>query len=414
MTDLSSFLAEQHAGEFDSTGSFTIAADKALAKLARSQLPDQSYWILKVMQFAAGRGAATVDVRIRTRTTRVAIPLLEPISVADLRSGLDSVNPLADASLDNLVTGLRAIGGLTGRKFALRLVGPEATESLFFDGERLSLERDEVESSVTVLILEVTLSLSGAIGQVFSSLAAADRRAGEATALATKAFTVPYSLTLDGRELGFDTLAKPKSFQQHLLWDFAPSPDGMALPRFLNPTPDARGSAFWQVSYHYQLVHKMMHLSAEPVDYASPSTLYWLRDGVIVKEERLGGAVGAFALGLYVDARGCAADLGGLNLRQSMALEQKKAMLRELLPTIVSSIRQRIASMDKLSGPTLGGWDAFVTMTSHIPLSANLTYDKPGMVPNRLNAVPRFRKKLLDEIKARARGHRILIDKLQL
>ena len=412
MTDLTAFLAEQHAGEFDSTGSFTIAADKALAKLAQSQLPDPSFWILKVMQFATGRGAVTVDVCIRRRTTRVAIPLLEPISVSDLRSGLDSVNPLADPTLDNLVTGLRAIGGAAGRKFALRLVGPEATESLYFDGERLSLEREEVESFVTVLILEVTISISGAIGQVLNSLAA-ERRAGEATALATRAFTVPYSLTLDGRELGFETLAKPKSFQQHLQWDFAAAQDGMALPRFLHPTPGARASAFWRISYHYRLVHKVWRLSAEPLGLPSPSTLFWLRDGVIVKEETISGPFGPFAVDLYVDAHGCPADLGGLNLRQSEQVAQKRAMLRQLLPSIVKSMRERILSLDKLPGLTLGGWDAFVTMTSYVPLSASLTYDRPGMVTNKLNAHPRFRKKLLAEVKARAQSGQLVIDGLK-
>ena len=412
MTDLTNFLAEQHAGEFDSTGTFTIAADKALAKLAHSQLPEPSYCILKVVQFATGVGATTVEVSIRRRTTRVAIPLQVPITVSDLRTGLDSVTPLADPALNNLVTGLRAIGGARERKFALHLSGPESIESLYFDGERLSAESKTAPSGVIALVLEVTMSISEVVGQTFNSLASRSR-ADEATALTTRAFTVPYCLTLDRRQLGFDSLASPRIFQQHLLWDFAPLPDGMRLPPFLKPTPGVRASAFWQISYHYQLFHKIFHLSAEPSVYSSPSTLFWLRDGVIVSQEKIVGPSGSFVLSLYVDANGCPVDLGGLNLRQSRELKEKRAMLRHLSKTIITSARERIASLDKLSGLALGGWDAFVTGASHLPLNHSMSYDRPGLIANKLNAHPGFRRKLLKEIKRMALGGQFLLDRLE-
>lgn len=412
MVDLSAFLKEQQAGEFDSTGTFTIAADKALTKLAQSQLPDPSYWILKVCQFATLIGTNAMQVSIGARTTRVAMTLPRALAISDLRAGLDSVTPMADPALENLVTGLRAIGGVVDRKFSLRLIGTEATETLLFDGERLSAHREETPSPTTVFLLEVTISVSGAIGQVLGLTAA--RRAGEASALTAQAYTAPYNLILDGRQIGLPEPFKPKWFTQPLLWNFAPQPHGVAVPNFLRASCDRAAWAYWQICFHYRMEHKILRTTAQPIDYAVPSTLHWLRDGVIVNTERIGGPVGPFAMTLYVDASGCPADLGGLNLRDSPQLTEKRQALREMLPRIVSSTSERLVAMTSLPGRSLSGWDAVFTMTSYIPLSSSLSYDEPAMVANRLSSHPGFRAKLLSSIKTKAQRGALNIDRLEL
>ena len=406
MSDLAAFLHEQRTGLLDSTGAFTIAVDKALAKLAHSQLPDPSFWVLKVAQFASLAETNTVEFQIEARVTRVAIELPSPVRLETLQRGLASVDALPDRGLDHLVTALRAVGGVVGRKFALRLLEPGQTEILLFDGDRVTTERQQTALSVTGLILEVTTVTPGALGALVDTLGL-HRRAGEGLCLANRAFTAPVQVKLDGRILERPEPEKPRCFTQHLLWDFSSSEVGMRPPVFLPAAAGARVSAFWELAFNFTLAHTPMRLTPDPVDYAAPSTLYWLRDGVVVGEEPLKGRENAFALSLHVDATDCEADLGGLNIRHSDQFVAKKRWVQELLAQLDKKVQADILKLVNLQGPVLGGLKGLLAVASHMPFGSRLDYRKPSFIANSFTRHPSFRKKLLQHVQRRAGNRQI-------
>ena len=51
------------SGEFDSRGEFTLNPLRAIQKLAASQLPDRSLWILKIVQAAVAGGCQGLTIR---------------------------------------------------------------------------------------------------------------------------------------------------------------------------------------------------------------------------------------------------------------------------------------------------------------------------------------------------------------
>ena len=418
MEELQRFLKDQQTGLIDSSGEFTIAADKALEKLAHSQLPHPSYWILKIVQFASAFGVEVVNVRVSRRVWRIDMKIPSPLAVYQLQKGLDSVEPLKDPALDHLVTGLRALGGVEGRRFALTLVGLDGTEYLLWNGEKLSSRREQVESQDSHLALEITSSSPHLWGKLVD-IVSVENRAAEASLLTEKAFTVPLALKVDGRHPNFSHFEKPKWFSQPLVWDFASHEDGCRLPfiflhqlrtsvvgraRTLAKTEIEQGrskvSAFWCITYNYQLEHKILRLNPTPTPQGANSYLHWIKDGVIVKTETLLGRKGGFALELFVDARDCPADLGGLNLRRSETFLNKRQWVENLLEHITKSAVEQVREGKKLWGRVLGGWDTLVATTSYLPLTGTVTYQKPGMVGTTLNSLPGFRKSLLKTIKS--------------
>jgi hypothetical protein len=413
MNNLDSFLKEeQGVGLIDSTGQFTIAADKALEKLAHSQLPDPSYWILKVVQFATGYGVKKMDVKVGRRVTSVQMELPAPLSVIQLQQGLDSVDPLPSPFLDHLVTGLRALGGVDSRVFVLNLKSPDVSEFLLWDGEKLSARQEEQRSPRATLTLEVS-SKGGSIWNM--DWKSRQSRIGEIHALGSRAFIAPLELRVDGRLLTYDHLDQPGYFVQPLLWDFAPFEGGTDLPFFMKPEPTdtVLVSAFWNLSYNYSLKHKILRLSPEPKDEDRTSRVYWTKDGVIVKINELRPSW-PFTINLFVDCRDCPADLGGLNLRETETFIAKRNWVEGLLVDISHRAKNSLLEMSELEGSTLGGWDTFVATMSHLPLSGTVKYDESGYIANTLNAHPGFRKKLLARIKhcARMRGETIIPDAL--
>ena len=167
-------------------------------------------------------------------------------------------------------------------------------------------------------------------------------------------------------------------------------------------------SAFWNLTYNYTLNHKILRLSPEPEEQLRVSRVYWLRDGVIVKRTELRPTM-PFTLNLFVDCKDCAADLGGLNLRETPEFQAKREWVVELLDSIGKTAGSRILALKALQGKSLGGWDTLVATTSHLPLSGTVNYSGPGFVATTLNAHPGFRKKLLAKIKAAARTWQTIV-----
>ena len=410
MKDLDSFLKEQEVGAIDSTGEFTIAADKALEKLAHSQLPDPSYWVLKVVQAATCLGADQLEVKVGRRVSVLKMHVPAEISVIQLQKGLDSITTLPEPGPDHLVTALRALGGIKDRMFGLTLRRADCNEYLLWDGAKLATKKDTNYlgvSSGTLVVLEVSVKT----GEFWRREAGAiTHRTGEIHTLGTRAFIAPFHLTVDGRSLSYEHLDEASLFVQPLLWDYAPYEGGAFLPYFMTVYPDRKipASAFWNLTYNYTLNHKILRPSPEPEEELRASRVYWVKDGVIVKRTELRPRM-PFTLNLFVDCRDCAADLGGLNLRETPEFQAKREWVVTLLDSIGKTAGARVLALRELEGKSLGGWDTLVATTSHLPLSGTVKYSGPGFVANTLNAHPGFRKKLLAKVKAAARSWQTIV-----
>ena len=410
MEDLDAFLKDQQVGAIDSTGEFTIAADKALKKLAHSQLPDPSYWVLKVVQAATCLGATQLDVKVGRRVSTLTFYVSSEISVIQLQKGLDSVSPLPEPGPDHLVTALRALGGIKDRLFVLTLKREECNEYLLWDGAKLSTKKDKSYGSIasgTMVILEV----SAKTGDFWRrEVGAITYRTGEIFTLGSRAFVAPLLLQVDGRSLSYEHLDEARFFVQPLLWDYASYEHGAELPFFMNKIAPkkTRASAFWNLTYNYTLNHKILRLSPEPEEQLRTSRVYWVKDGVIVKRTEL-RPVMPFTLNLFVDCRDCAADLGGLNLRETPEFKAKREWVITLLDSIGQAASQKILGLRELEGKSLGGWDTLVATTSHLPISGTVKYSGPGFVANTLNAHPGFRKKLLAKVKKAASNWQTIV-----
>ena len=339
-------------------------------------------------------------VTLGRRTCRVDAALPRPVSVYQLQKGLDSVRSLDDRGLDHLVTGLRALGGMDGRRFVLRLTDLHVSEYLIYDGKKLSTRRDEVESPVLGLSLEVTHSSPWGWGALVD-VVATERRAREASVLTVKSFGVPYELQLDGSSIDLFLAESSNWFSVPVSWDYFEYEQGIELPYFLRESERVypRVSAFWRVVYHYQIEHKTLRLSPQPTEFYKSSSLHWLRDGVIVKEERLPGPQSPFSLELYVDATDCASDLGGLELRRTEQFLAKRNWVNQLLKDIALAVRRRQDELSDIPGPVLGGWNTLVLTTTYLPIAGSVKYKESGPVADLMNQHPGLRKNLLKAIK---------------
>ncbi len=118
--DLKAFLAEQrHEGQLDSEGGFTIAAEKALQKLAYFALPQEFDWILKVVQAVNLWNVERLVVsqtRTATSFTFAPCPQPDPAALLNALSGaaLDNANPIHALSM-----ALRSLVEQVGLSFVL-------------------------------------------------------------------------------------------------------------------------------------------------------------------------------------------------------------------------------------------------------------------------------------------------------
>lgn len=128
--DLKTFLdSARREGAVDSEGSFTVAADKAITKLAKFALPHDYDWVLKIVQAAH----CFESERLEVRQTRVATSFLWCPSDQHFASDTEVVSALKTSTLDRggpvdtLCMALRSLVDQVGLSFVL---------ATFRDGEQ--------------------------------------------------------------------------------------------------------------------------------------------------------------------------------------------------------------------------------------------------------------------------------------
>lgn len=418
MKDINSFLADQRDGLFDSTGEFTISAEKALKKLAVNQLHDPCLWVLKIVQFATLMQAEHIDFVFDRRVTRVSSTLSRQLFFHEFHKGLDRFDPLPDRALEHLVVALRALGGFASRRFALSLSGPDGTELLTWDGTKLHAGSSTEVTDYPAFHLEVTSSDRSMLTALVDPLAT-NRRAQEAKFLREQGHTTPCLLRVDGvREVG-RTLLTTRSFAEPIWLDFLPSQEGGILPANLAPLLRAvplnsrtaelqnqftdsqkpRFSAYWYVSFHYFLEHQMLSVRPQFRPLTPEKRLHWVSDGVVVSSEMLIGSKSPFSLRLFVDASDCPTDIGGLKFRDSPPFQKKREMISKLVEEIDERAARVLPTIRELAGEQVGLWSSIRTGLAHMPINHSMQYKDSGMAANALRSTSFVRKAILERVR---------------
>lgn len=340
MLDKGEFLArQQSAGRVDSSGSFTVAWDKAGKKLAQSRLPRTTAWILKVVQAAVTGDAPELRIRQGRWSTEIhfeprCLPTLEELLAAFARSGAG-----AGPSLEQLVTALSAVGPGQERPFTLVLKDSDRVDKIVWDGE-LSEQRD-----VSGFMWKRGITLNVRVG----SGPAAPRNASEAEELRLYAHAAPCEIYLDSRRIDpVVTTAPPGLPPLRFHWPYSFTPKEQAAYLALGSLPaeesfspfflpvdlakranrralsdratDARPllvqlSDERRIAVLWRLDFRFIDSIFEKI--SGPSYCRWLKDGVVILEEELPNLQLPLVLTLYLDAGNCDTDLSGFSFQAS-------------------------------------------------------------------------------------------------
>lgn len=336
-------------GTWDSRSGFTLSEEKAVEKLASFQLPTTASWILVLVQVAVRAGASRMKITQSNGSTTVAMLDVPDWSWDELRPYLSTAQD--DGSfLSRLAVCLRAISGLEGR-------GCEVQTSL---GSKVALhDRDWVEASsglwarfqkgrTEVNVTHLPLHLSP-YERLQRRSQARQVLAEIRKTLLEGAFAAPVPITVDGLEVndllqGGDSLTKPRRLLGLLplssergprmsvvlpkRWHTSKPEDSEAGLRFRIPEqgnrPGGRVEACSALTVVYVALrveghgkHRTLRLGSER------SEILWLRDGVVVRCDRLDLA-GSLAVRVLVNASELETDLTGFNLRRDAQFKRRK------------------------------------------------------------------------------------------
>lgn len=195
-SQLENFLNSHHSeGRLIDEGSFTLAKEKALSKLASYRLPFEGAWSVKVVQAAVSGGCChAIDVEIGRKESRFTFQAPPEWTPDALETYFFTPEPGTEDSLNHLTSALWTVG--VGRKHGFQLSVPGEIESLLWDGEALHRVEGEMASDL------FTLTVRNAPRSQGPHLTGSSRwNADTVRALATRCYTCPVPLKVDGRRL---------------------------------------------------------------------------------------------------------------------------------------------------------------------------------------------------------------------
>lgn len=296
--DLNSYLREaagegEHAGE----GSFTLAGERALGKLAEFSLPSEYSWALKLVQYVVALSSAELRIAIGRKETCFKFVPGKHVSLVSIEEAFFQPELSENPALNHLKPALWS-AGLEGRR-AFRISMAGAPECLLWNGVRLSRvpEQNPPEQGMEVAVTPLGVGAVRApwIGR---QLLTSERNADLLKVLSRVAYPCPVPLRVDGRRL--DGLERdPKRG-----WN-SPSLPLCLLCSDENGEP--RTAALVSLTFAArQQERKKRH-----------SRLVWVEDGVVLEEEPLSIRKTFCSLTVFTSAKGLQKDLTTLNIAGS-------------------------------------------------------------------------------------------------
>lgn len=345
-------------GQLDSEGSFTIAGEAAVGKLAAFQLPRQSAWVLKIVQAAVTSGASFLEIRqSRDVTTFRFDPSIE-IDVDAIEKSLLAVEIEATPFVRHLCVGLRTVGFGDKRAFTLAASDGEHRQLFGWNCHNLTKQTNrEEEPTRPYLHLGVAFPEDNQGRVLGGMMRAAGRATDEYQEIVRYGQACPLKLTLDGRRLdtlmglpekimsctsvplGICTLSALQSPHPKL-----PIPPGIdrvqtrwrPTDRFTDSRlfyfeggQEQEAPALLRVCYHFHVdSHRSKYRSFQFHSVPQPSVAHWVKDGVICQSQTLSRTPSAASLDVFLSAEGLPTDISGLRLREvSEAPERLRLVL---------------------------------------------------------------------------------------
>lgn len=201
LSQLEKFLQSQTSeGSQQGEGSFTLAREKALLKLANFQLPFDGAWSVKLFQSAIASGAKReFSVVLGKRVSMFEFDIEKEWNLDELRESFFNPEPSGIRHLDHLLSALWAVG--VSDKKAFQLTIPGCHDSLVWDGGNLTTLPAEAEQENVKLVVTHAEAGKNFLSEVLS---AARINNEISTALKDYCFTSPIPLLVDARR--FDAL----------------------------------------------------------------------------------------------------------------------------------------------------------------------------------------------------------------
>lgn len=352
-------------GTLDSAGTFTIAGEAAIGKLASFQLPRKSAWVLKIVQAAVTAESRSITVAQSNETTTFTFDTTVEFEVAQLKEALLSPQIVGPAPCRHLAVGLRAVGFGDRRAFTLAFDKDGKRTFLGWNGEQLT-QREELleEDSNLVIRLGVAFPEHDRGRSLGGLTKSAGRATDEYQELVRNCEACPVPLIVDGRRV--DTLSASHYDQisgNTALISVGWSPHdarfpgpALELPHGLLRTPskwkltdkftDDRvffvdgdktalsAGCLAKIWYSYKVVsHRSKHKSFQFTTIPRRSFYNWIKDGVVCQRQGSSDDLGAISFELYLSADDLETDISGLKLRHQTdtRLAQRKAKAREQL-----------------------------------------------------------------------------------
>lgn len=139
---MDSFLNREIAdAQLESRGKFTLNSRQAIEKMAKFQLPDKNYWILKLIQAAVRSGASGLTISLGVESSRILFSPAEEWTLAQMESDLLDPQPSPTPALHHFKQALWSAAFDQQFHFELKLPGA-SQELRFKDGQ---LERHACE-----------------------------------------------------------------------------------------------------------------------------------------------------------------------------------------------------------------------------------------------------------------------------
>lgn len=335
-------------GHLESQGTFTIARDRAIAKLAEFQLPRKSSWILKIVQAAVVADSDALVIKQSRDDTVFDFYPSPQLSLHGFLASLLSPEVSASPLFDHLRIALQSVGFGDGRIFRLDLNGP-LTERIYWDGSNLSYDsRPGIGSQVQHIRLTVKFPESDRGRRLGFLRKASGRAADEYKEVCFYGQACPINLSFDGRllndgrtslelspgktlEIAFlagdlfqtdlPTFRRPNClFKSREPNKFRAMSDRFSKHRtfFTEEKASSRETTYLaRINYAYK-VTAYAHKSTpfQFVSYPLGSYCCWLQDGVIchlepiLKKKSLHAAVH-----IFISGSGLESDISGLTLR---------------------------------------------------------------------------------------------------
>ena len=393
LSELEKFLHSQSAeGSQQGGGSFTLAREKALLKLANFQLPFAGAWAVKLVQAAVSAGAQVAfSATLGKRVATFSFDGNDKWEIEQVEEAFFNPEPTKIRHLRHLLSALWQVGVAEKRAFQLSLPGSEV--DLVWNGSTLSRVPMGRQADKVELVVTHAEAGKNLLSEV---LTGAKRNQEIAEALKDYCFTCPIPLLVDARR--FDALQHCPEYG----WNESSFPIAISFlqeedaPQLKVPSGTFLDHKEFQNSElmdgaGLETITKKMMKAVEPVEYCTGAALisvnaglhsqgessgylwklrqrsskcFWIQDGVAAQIQTFPTEPSAVSVACFLPAHDLENDLSGFYIAdqrtRNRRLEKMGVLLRETVSSLESVSGKEIKKHNKSRYQKLGNATLFL------------------------------------------------------